>query len=42
MPGNHFPTAVPVMDSARGDVLTYSYGEDFFYLHFPQEHWSKI
>ena len=30
----HFPTAVPVMDPARDDVL------DF--LHFPQEHWRKI
>ena len=29
-----FPTAVPVMDPARDDVL------DF--LHFPQEHWRKI
>ena len=37
-----FPTAVPVMDAASDDVLAHSYGEDFVYLHFPQEHWSKI
>ena len=29
-----FPTAVPVMDAARDDVLAF--------LHFPQEHWHKI
>ncbi len=29
-----FPTAVPVMEAATGDVLTF--------LHFPQEHWRKI
>jgi putative transposase len=29
-----FPTAVPVMDAARDDVLAF--------LHFPQEHWRKI
>jgi hypothetical protein len=30
------------MDAARDDVLAHSYGEDFVYLHFPQEHWRKI
>jgi hypothetical protein len=29
-----FPTAVPVMDNARDDVLAF--------LHFPQEHWRKV
>ena len=29
-----FPTAVPVMEVARDDVLAF--------LHFPQEHWRKI
>ena len=29
-----FPTAVPVMDAARDDVLAF--------LHFPQEHWRKV
>jgi putative transposase len=29
-----FPTAVPVMEAARDDVLAF--------LHFPQEHWPKI
>ena len=29
-----FPTAVPVMEAARDDVLAF--------LHFPQEHWRKI
>jgi putative transposase len=29
-----FPTAVPVMDAARDDVLAF--------LHVPQEHWRKI
>lgn len=29
-----FPTAVPVMDAARENVLAF--------LHFPQEHWRKI
>jgi transposase-like protein len=29
-----FPTAVPVMQTARDDVLAF--------LHFPQEHWRKI
>ncbi len=29
-----FPTAVPVMDAARDDVLAF--------LHFPQEHWCKV
>ena len=37
-----FPTTVPVMDAARDDVLAYSCGEDFVYLHLPQEHWRKI
>ena len=26
----------------RDDVLAHSCGEDFVYLHFPQEHWRKI
>ena len=30
----HFPTAVPVMDAARDDVLAF--------LHFPQEQWRKV
>ena len=29
-----FPTAVPIMEAARDDVLAF--------LHFPQEHWRKI
>ncbi len=29
-----FPTAVPVMDAGRHDVLAF--------LHFAQEHWSKV
>ena len=29
-----FPTAVPVMEAARDDVLAF--------LHFPQEHWRKV
>ena len=29
-----FPSAVPVMEAAREDVLAF--------LHFPQEHWRKI
>jgi putative transposase len=29
-----FPSAVPVMEAARDDVLAF--------LHFPQEHWRKI
>lgn len=29
-----FPSAVPVMESARDDVLAF--------LHFPQAHWRKI
>jgi putative transposase len=29
-----FPTAMPVMDAARDDVLAF--------LHFPQEHWRKV
>ena len=29
-----FPTAVPVMDAARDDVLAF--------LHLPQEHWRNI
>jgi putative transposase len=29
-----FPTAVPVMETARGDLLAF--------LHFPQEHWCKV
>ena len=29
-----FPTAVPVMDAARDDVLAF--------LHFPQELWRKV
>jgi putative transposase len=29
-----FPTAVPLMEAARDDVLAF--------LHFPQEHWRKI
>jgi putative transposase len=29
-----FPTAVPVMEAARDDLLAF--------LHFPQEHWHKI
>ncbi|MCP9911656.1 transposase [Cyanobium sp. BA20m-p-22] len=29
-----FPTAMPVMDAARDDVLAF--------LYFPQEHWRKI
>jgi putative transposase len=29
-----FPTAVPIMEAARDDVLAL--------LHFPQEHWRKI
>ena len=29
-----FPTAVPVMEAAKDDVLAF--------LHFPQEHWRKV
>jgi len=29
-----FPTAVPVMEAARDDVLAF--------LHFPQEHWGNL
>jgi putative transposase len=29
-----FPTAVPIMEAVRDDVLAF--------LHFPQEHWRKI
>ena len=29
-----FPTAVPVMEAARDDMLAF--------LHFPQEHWRKV
>jgi putative transposase len=29
-----FPSAVPIMEAATGDVLAF--------LHFPQEHWRKI
>ena len=29
-----FPTAVPIMEAARDDVLAF--------LHFPQEHWRKV
>ena len=29
-----FPSAVPIMEAARDDVLAF--------LHFPQEHWRKI
>ena len=34
MLAKQFPTAVPVMEAARDDVLAF--------LHFPQEHWRKI
>ena len=34
MPRMQFPTAVPVMDAARDDLLAF--------LHFPQEHWRKV
>jgi hypothetical protein len=37
-----FPNAVPVMETTRDDVLTYSYGEDFVSRHLPQEHWRKL
>ena len=37
-----FPGAVPVMDAAKEDVLAYSYGEDFVWLHFTDQHWRKI
>ena len=29
-----FPSAVPIMEAARDDVLAF--------LHFPQEHWRKV
>jgi len=29
-----FPTAVPIVETARDDVLAF--------LHFPQEHWRKV
>ena len=29
-----FPTAAPIMEAARDDVLAF--------LHFPQEHWRKV
>ncbi len=29
-----YPTAVPVMEDAEGDVLAF--------LHFPKEHWRKV
>jgi len=34
MLAKQFPTAVPVMEAARDDVLAF--------LHFPQEHWREI
>ena len=37
-----FLGSVPVMDAAKEDVLAYSYGEDFVWLHFPDQHWRKI
>jgi putative transposase len=29
-----FPSAVPIIEAARDDVLAF--------LHFPQEHWHKV